>query len=134
MELGSGQTWIDFTKNLAGNLLFYRWQRRLTHFYKLVNSHTPHYLVQYVLEQKHSPCNLRRCNNYPKMSAGTERFSHAYFPYCVREWNQLDSHIRTQLTVTSFKRKLIEIRRPEKRSIFKDSDLKGFKTVNPLAC
>ena len=69
------------------------------------------------------------------MSARTERFSHTYFPYCVREWNQLDSNITTQpkvSSVSSFKRKLIAIMRPEKRSIFKVSDLNGIKLLSRL--
>ena len=72
-------------------LYYRRWQRRLTHFYKLVNLKTPQYLAQYIPEQRHNPYNLRRCNTYPIMSARTEHFSHTYFPYCIREWNQLDS-------------------------------------------
>ena len=113
-------------------LYYRRWQRRLTHFYKLINSQTPQYLAQYIPEQRHNPYNLRRCNTYPIMSAKTERFSHTYFPYCVREWNQLDSNIRTQPTVSSFKRKLIAIIRPEKRSTFKVSDLNGIKRLTRL--
>ena len=66
------------------------------------------------------------------MSARTERFSHTYFPYCVREWDQLDSNTRTQLTVTSLQRKLIEIIRPEKRSTFKVSDINGVKRLTRL--
>ena len=75
---------------------------------------------------------FRRCNTYPIMSARTERFSHTYFPYCVREWNQLDSNIRTQPTVSSFERKLIAIIKPEKRSTFKISDLSGIKLLTRL--
>ena len=110
-------------------MYYRRWQRRLTHFYKLVNSQTPQCLAQYIPEQRHNPYNLRRCNTYPIMSARTERFSHTYFLYCVREWNQFDSNIRTQPTVSSFKRKLIAIIRPEKRSTFKVSDLSGIKLL-----
>ena len=63
------------------------------------------------------------------MSARIERFSHTYFPYFIRKWNRLDSNIRTQPTVSSFERKLIVIIRPEKRSIFKVSDLNGIKLL-----
>ena len=66
------------------------------------------------------------------MSAGTQRFSHTCFPYCVREWNQLDSNIRTQPTVSSFKRKLAESIRPEKRLTFKVSDLNDIKLLTRL--
>ena len=112
-------------EELGWEPLYYRmWQRQLTHFYKLVNSQTPQHLAQYIPEQRHNPYNLRHCNTYPIVSARTERFSHTYFPYCVREWNQLDSNIRTQPMVSSFKRKRIAIIRPEKRSTFKVSDLK----------
>ena len=55
-------------------LYYRRWQRRLTHFYKLVNSQTPQYLAQYIPEQRHNPYNFRCCNTYPIMSARTEAF------------------------------------------------------------
>ena len=67
------------------------------------------------------------------MSARTERFSHTCFPYCVRKWNRLDSNIRTQPKISSFKRKLIAIVRPEKRSAFKVSDLNGIKLLTRLS-
>ena len=78
------------------------------------------------------PYNLRHCNTYLIMSARTERCSHTYFAYCVREWDQLDSNIRTQPTVSSFERKLIEIIRPEKQSTFKASDSNGVKRLTRL--
>ena len=33
-------------------LYYRRWQRRLTHFYKLVDAQTPQHLVQYIPEQR----------------------------------------------------------------------------------
>ena len=86
-------------------------------------------IVKQLPKHKHLGLTLDSKLTYAIISARTERFSHTYFPYCVREWNQLDSNIRTQLTVSSFKRKLIAIIRPEKRSTFKVSDLSGIKLL-----
>ena len=44
-------------------LYYRRWQRRLTHFYKLVNLQTPQYLAQYIPEQRHNPYNLKPRSN-----------------------------------------------------------------------
>ena len=102
-------TYMDrLYEELGWEPLYYRrWQIKTSDaLLQVVNSQTSPYLVQYIPEQRHNPYNLRHCNIYPIMSARTECFSHTYFPYCVREWNQLDSNIRTRPTVSSFKRKL----------------------------
>ena len=46
-------------EELSWKPLYYRrWQRLLTYFYNLVNSHTPQYLVQYIPEQRYNPYKL----------------------------------------------------------------------------
>ena len=77
--------------------------------------------------------NLRRNNNYKNYAIRTESFSHSYFPYCVREWNQLDPQIKSQPSVVSlFKNKLIALIQPNKRSVYKVVDLKGVQLLTRL--
>ena len=113
-------------------LYYRRWQRRLTHFYKLITTHSPSYLYEYVPQCREVSYNLRRNNNYENYAIKTESFSHSYFPYCVREWNQLDPQIKAQHSVSLFKKKLIELIRPNKRSVYKVVDLKGVQLLTRL--
>ena len=96
-------------------LYYHRWQRRLTHFYKLITTHT-----------------LRRNSNYENYAIRTESFSHSYFPYCVRERNQLDQQIKSQPSVSLFKKKLTKLIQPNKRSVYKVVDLKGLQLLTRL--
>ena len=113
--------------------LYYRkWQRRLTHFYKLITTRSLSYLYEYVPQCREVSYNLRRNSNYENYAIRTESFSHSYFPYCVREWNQLDPQIEAQPSVSLFKKKLIELIRPNKHSIYKVVDLKGVQLLTRL--
>ena len=97
-------------EELGWDPLYYRrWQGRLTYFYKLITTYSPSYLYEYVLQSREVSYNLRRNSNYENYAIRTESFSHSYFPYCVREWYQLDPQIKSQPSVILFKKKLIEL-------------------------
>ena len=113
-------------------LYYRRWQRRLTHFYKLITTHNASYLYEYAPQCREVSYNLRRNSNYENYAIRTESFSHSYFPYCVREWNQLDPQIKAQPSVSLFRKKLIELIRPNKRSVYKVVDLKGVQLLTRL--
>ena len=113
-------------------LYYHRWMRRLIHFYKLITTHSSSYLYEYVPQCREVSYNLRRNSNYENYAIRTESFSQSYFPYCVREWNQLDPQIKSQPTVSLFKKKCIELIWPNKRSIYKVVDLKGVQLLTQL--
>ena len=113
-------------------LYYRRWQRRLTHFYNLIATHSPSYLYEYVPQCREVSYNLRQNSNYENYAIRTESFSHSCFPYCVREWNQLEPQIKSLPSVSLFKKKLIELIRPNKRSVYKVVDLKGVQLLTRL--
>ena len=88
-----------------------RFSRRLLFFYKIVDGFAPEYL------RKHLPplniaVNLRcRPPIYP-LDARTERYRNSFFPYCISQWNDLDSRIRCLPSISSFKRAIFEFLRP----------------------
>ena len=59
----------------------------------------------------------------------TQRFGNTFFPYCIREWNELHVSIRTATTHSQFKNELIKCIRPPKRSTFKIDDILGIKLI-----
>ena len=50
----------------------------------------------------------------------------------MREWNQLDESIKSSPTVTVFKRELMRLIRPQKRSLFGFHDIEGVRLLTRL--
>ena len=112
-------------EELGCEILFYkRWYRRLCHFYKLRNNQRPLYLYSKIPRERIFHHNLRRVNVYETNAKSTNRFSHTYFEN-LREWNQLDESIKSSPTISVFKRELMRLIRPQKRSLFGFHDIEG---------
>ena len=62
----------------------------------------------------------------------TQRFDDTFFPYCIREWNELHVSIRTETTFYQFKNELIKCISPPKRSTFKIDDILGIKLITRI--
>ena len=79
-----------------------------------------------------STVTLRMPYDYDQHIERTTRFSHTYFQNCVSEWNRLDVSMRSSQTISEFKRKLLKLIRPPKRSIFNIYDPEGIKLLTQL--
>lgn len=88
-----------------------RFIRRLCFFYKIVNNFTPNYLKNYVTVQVNN--NLRNRPPIKPIFARTKRYENSFFPYCINQWNSLDSRIRSLPSISRFKRALFDFFRPK---------------------
>ena len=70
--------------------------------------------------------------DYDQHIERTTRFSHTYYQNCVSEWNRPNVSMRSSQTISEFKRKLIKLIRPPKRSIFNIYDLEGTRLLTQL--
>ena len=61
----------------------------------------------------------------------TNKYSNTYFQICPKEWNRLDI-VQSSETISEFEKRLIQIVRPVKRSIFDVHDLYGVKLLTRL--
>ena len=87
-----------------------RWGRRMTLYYKIVNGQSPAYLFDHVPNE--APRTLRKF--VPKAPiTRTQRYANSFFPYCVNQWEALDSEIKSSTSVQTFKNKINEHIRPE---------------------
>ena len=109
-----------------------RWFRRLSHFYSIVNGNSPEYLKVELPQPKVYNYNLRSEGVFERPHVRTQRFGNTFFPYCIREWNELHVSIRTVATLSQFKNELIKCIRPPKRSIFKIDDILGIKLITRI--
>ena len=62
----------------------------------------------------------------------TQWLDNTFFPYCIREWNELHVSIRTATTLSQFKNKLIKCIRPPKSSTFKIDYILGIKIITRI--
>ena len=114
------------------NLYHRRWYRRLTHFFKLRLSGLPLYLYNLIPPEREVNYNLRRIHVFDQRVERTNRYANTYFQNCPKEWNQLDVTLQSSQTISEFKRRLIQLIRPPKRSMFNIHDLDGVKLLTRL--
>ena len=66
------------------------------------------------------------------LDARTERYRNSFFPYCISQWNNLDSRIRNRPSIATFKRAIHDFIRPNPTPYFKTNRLSGFAFLNRL--
>ena len=76
--------------------------------------------------------NLKRIHIFDQRVEQTDRYANVYFQNCPKEWNQLDVTLQSSQTISEFKRRLIQLVRPPKRSMFNIHDLDGVKLLTRL--
>ena len=101
-----------------------RFSRKLMFFYKIVKGFAPTYLSSYLPPQNRAT-NLTARPPFGVIYCRTERYRASFFPYCISEWNKLDSGIRDLPSISSFKRAILNFIRPKAASIFNVTDNKG---------
>ena len=69
-----------------------RWSRRMTIFYKIISGMAPSYLSDHIPQHSTPHVSLRSSSSRPPFSR-TERYDNSFFPYCICNWNLLDSDI-----------------------------------------
>ena len=84
------------------------WYRKMIFFYKILNGLAPKYLfdiLRYSINLELSEFFIR-----------TKSFSNSFFPYCVKEWNKLDTKIKNLPTLSTFKKALLVFCKTEEKS------------------
>ena len=104
----------------------------MTLFYKIVNECTPEYLRAPTNQARVKPYSFRNRNVLEPINSRTNRFTSSFYPFCVREWNNLESSLRVLPSICQFKTAIIRIIRPLKRSIYHLSGIPGCKLLTRL--
>jgi len=99
-----------------------RFSRRLMFFYKIVKGFAPTYLSS-LLPPQGGAENLRVRPPFEMPFCRTERYRASFFPYCIAEWNKLDSGIRDLPSISSFKRAILNFLRPKAASRYQRCNL-----------
>ena len=100
-------------------------------FYKFVVNKSPNYLYNYVSTVNQSN-QTRSGDKFLHMCCRTEYLSNSFFPYTIKEWNNLSPEIRNSVSHEVFKNSLLKFIRPSPNSLFNLSDSLGIKLLTRL--
>ena len=107
-----------------------RWYRKLVVFFKLLNGQAPSYLKSIVpsfVSSRDIHSNIIR-----QFKTNSLYFASSFFPYCIKEWNNLSQEIREISTVSKFKQELLSFIRPKGNDVFQVFDPGGLKLLSRL--
>ena len=86
-----------------------RWSRKIFFFYKIINFLLPVYLQSYLSYCGEGIYQTRSANqkNLREFSTTTKIFESSFFPYCIKEWNNLNEELREIKSTVQFKTKIL---------------------------
>ena len=108
--------------------------RKIFFFHKIINCLLPVYLQSYISYCGEGVYRTRSANqkNLRQFSTRTKMFESSFFPYCIKERNNLSEELRKIKSTVQFKTKILSFIRPKENSIFKIHDINGIKLLNRL--
>ena len=101
-----------------------RWPRKTFFFLKIINALLPIYLQSHIRYYGKGVYQTRSANqnNFRQFSTRTKIFESSFFPYCIKEWNNLREDLQKLESTVHFKTKILIFIRPKENSIFKVHD------------
>ena len=118
-----------------------RWSRRLILLYKIRNDMTPSFLKESLPRERIPLYSRHKALSYHEFMCHTNKYMNSFFPDVIKSWNNLGLEFHNSLSLTNFKNKLINLIRPNIKSVFKLHDTIGIKFLyqlrvglSPLKC
>ena len=109
-----------------------RFFRRLTQFYKIMNNLTPEYLKIPIPTQQCHLFGYRSSNALYPIMCRTDGYRKSFFPDSVCSWNEIGPELRGAESLSIFKKKLLQIIRPVKKSLYDVSNPNGIRWIFQL--
>ena len=106
--------------------------RRLTQFFKIMTGLTPEYLRNPIPSLHGHLFGDRYTNVLNTLFCRTDRFQNSFFPDSITMWNDLGPELRGAESLSVFKRNILKIYRPVKKSLFNIHDPIGTKWIFQL--
>ena len=93
------------------------WYKKLCCLFKITNNQSPRYLSQLV-----SSPNTRYFSpspeNIPQLWTKHDFFENSFFPSTIKEWNNLNPHIRKSKSISIFKSNILKFIRPKTNNVY----------------
>ena len=100
-----------------------RWYRELCCLFKIINNKSPRYLFE-LIPSPNTRFFSRSSENIPQHRAKHDFFENSFFPSTIKEWNNLDVHIRKSKSISIFKRNILKFIRPRPNNVYHCHNLK----------
>ena len=98
-----------------------RWSRKIFFFHKIINGLLPKYLQSYISYCGDRAYRTRPANqkNLRQFATRTKIFESSFFPYCIKEWNNLNEELCKIKSTANLKRKFSVSSDPKKTQILR---------------
>ena len=98
-----------------------RWSRQICFFHKLKNGLLPVYLKSYISDCGEGVYRTRSPNqkNVRQFSTRTKKSESSFFPYCIKEWNNLSKEFQKIKSTIQFKTKFSVPLDPKKMQLLR---------------
>ena len=93
--------------------------RKRTYLFQLIPSPSTRYLS-------------RNSENIPQLRTKHDFFENSFFPSTIKEWNNLDPHIRKSKSISIFKSNILKFIRPKPNNVYYYHNPKGIKLFTRL--
>ena len=106
--------------------------RKTYFFYKIVNGFLHDYLYLYLdfFSEENYPLRSTASSKLRPFSSRTISFKKTFFPYCVKEWNNLNADIKNAISLNIFKKLIITEKK--ENPLFSVFDELGVKLLTRL--
>ena len=88
-----------------------RWYRKLCCLFKIINNQSPRYLFQLVLSPN-TTYFVRNSESILQLCTKHDFFKNSFFSLTIKEWNNLDPHIRKSKSISIFKNNISNFIQP----------------------
>ena len=108
-----------------------RWYRKLCCLFKIINNQSPSYLFQLV-PSPNIRYFSRNSENIPQLRTKHDFFKNSFFPSTIKEWNNLDPHIKKSKSISIFKSNILKFIRPKPNNVYYCHNPKGIRLLTRL--
>ena len=108
-----------------------RWYRKLYCLFKLISNHSPSYLFQLVLS-KNIKYFAQNSENTPQFRTKHDFFKSSFLLSTIKEWNNLDPHIRKSKRISIFQSNILKFIRPKPNNVCYCHNPKGIRLLTRL--
>ena len=107
-----------------------RWYRILCCLFKIINNQSPSYLFQFVPSPNRYF--VRNSENIPQLRTKHDFFKNSFFPSTIKEWNNMDPHIKKSKSISIFKSNILKFIRPKPNNVYYCHNPKGIRLLTRL--
>ena len=104
-----------------------RWCRRILQVYKITNNMTPLFLKNKLPRHRRPLYQQTNTSTFYEIKCNSDRYMNSFFPNAIKTWNNFIAVFSNVQSIETFKKQMLSLIRPEKKSIFNIHDPIGLR-------